>query len=64
MGENMKTETQKQATRPLHTDAALEGRIADLEHAPTGAPLTNGDKAFLVGAGLVLPVVILIWGWM
>ena len=44
-------------------DDEYEAQIAALDAAPTGAPLTARDWAFLVATGLVAPVLLLIWGW-
>lgn len=44
-------------------DADDEAIISALEHAPTGAPMTGRDHALLAVLGIVLPVLLLIWGW-
>lgn len=44
-------------------DEEYEAQIAALDTAPTGAPLTGKDWAFLGVTGLIAPVLLLIWGW-
>lgn len=40
-----------------------EREIDHLADAPTGAPMERRHWAFLVVSGIVLPVLILWWGW-
>lgn len=47
-----------------HSDDDYESQIAALDRAPTGAPLERKDYVFLLVTGVVIPVVLLIWGWL
>ena len=48
-----------QATHSSNRDAD----IVALEHAPTGAPMEARHWVFLCMSGIVLPILILLWGW-
>lgn len=37
--------------------------ISSLEHAPTGAPMIRQNYIFLLLSGIVLPAILLVWGW-
>lgn len=37
---------------------------AELDHAPVGEELSRADYAVLAALGLVLPAILLVWGWM
>lgn len=57
--------TEKKNTQKLSGSYASsrEQDIEQLAHAPTGAPMEGRHWAFLLLSGLVLPVLILLWGW-
>lgn len=45
-------------------DPDLEYRISELEKEENqGAGFTRGDWLFLIGSGIVFPILLLIWGW-
>ena len=45
-------------------DSDLEYRISELEKEENqGEGLTRGDWLFLIGSGIVFPILLLIWGW-
>lgn len=44
-------------------DAEEDAIILALEHAPTGAPMTRRDYGILGFLGVVVPVLLLTWGW-
>ncbi len=44
-------------------EIGYEAKIAALDGAPTGAPLSGGSWIFLALSGVILPIMILIWGW-
>lgn len=48
------------STRPNDT---LEAEIAALDGAPTGVPMQPRDYIFLAVTGIVIPVILLLWGW-
>lgn len=51
---------------PLSTETDLDSEdamISALENAPVGAPMTRRDHLHLLVLGLVVPALILIWGW-
>ncbi|MDF1747912.1 MAG: hypothetical protein P1V34_03455 [Alphaproteobacteria bacterium] len=46
-----------------HLDNDYESQIAALDRAPTGAPFKTKDYVFLLITGVIIPVILLIWGW-
>jgi hypothetical protein len=45
-------------------DPDLEYRISELEKEENqGEGFTLGDWLFLIGSGVVFPILLLIWGW-
>jgi len=45
-------------------DSDLEYRISELEKEENqGEGFTRGDWLFLIGSGIVFPILLLIWGW-
>lgn len=46
----------------INSSSDQDAIIAALEHAPTGAPMTSRDYGYLALLGIVLPVLLLIWG--
>lgn len=43
--------------------SSREDEIERLADAPTGAPMEARHWVFLVVSGLVLPFLVLLWGW-
>ncbi|MEO9777996.1 MAG: hypothetical protein ABJH07_10440 [Sedimentitalea sp.] len=52
-----------QSLQGSRLETSLEAEIAALEHAPTGAPMETRHWVFLGISGIVLPVLVLLWGW-
>ena len=45
-------------------DPDLEYRISELEKEENqGEGFTSGDGLFLIGSGIIFPILLLIWGW-
>lgn len=47
----------------MDADAEFERQVAALDGAPTGMPLQSRDYIFLVATGIVIPALLLLWGW-
>lgn len=45
-------------------DETVEVQARDLDASPTGRELHAADYALLAVMGLVIPAILLIWGWM
>lgn len=45
-------------------EETVEVQARDLDTAPTGRELATTDYVVLVVMGVIIPAVLLIWGWM
>jgi len=52
------------ARPPAAVDDEFERKVEALAHVPTGADLRGRDLALLAALGVLLPIVLLIWGWL
>lgn len=48
----------------MRGDETVEVPETDLDEAPTGQGLRTADYVLLVVIGVVLPVALLVWGWL
>ena len=57
----------REAVRDAHPRAATDGDfdrdVAALAHEPTGADLERRDLALLLLLGVLVPIALLVWGW-
>lgn len=45
-------------------DETVEVQARELDSAPTGRELETADYVLLAALGVVIPIILLIWGWM
>ena len=61
---NLALSSKRAATGPgAGRDAEEDAVILALEHAPTGAPMKRRDYGILGFLGVVVPILLLAWGW-
>lgn len=48
----------------MSSDENVRVRAEDLDSAPAGLELQRADYLLLVVLGVVIPVALLIWGWL
>lgn len=45
-------------------EATVVEDLAELDAAPTGADLNRRDYVLLFALGLLVPAILLVWGWL